>query len=65
MGIAGLWFGYSIACIILDLGFGCIILCPNWKKIGMKMQKELADTSMSPMLSPLMPRSVSPLINKK
>lgn len=34
MGIVGLWLGYSIACIILDIGFAFIIMCPNWTKIG-------------------------------
>lgn len=34
MGIVGLWLGYSIACIILDIGFAFIIICPNWQKIG-------------------------------
>lgn len=71
MGIAGLWFGYSIACIILDLGFAVIILCPNWDKIAMKIQKEMEENkSKSPMsmISPLMEmgqRSLSPMINKK
>jgi MATE family multidrug resistance protein len=30
MGIAGLWGGFTIACIILDIGFAMIISCPNW-----------------------------------
>jgi len=34
MGIAGLWLGFSIACIILDVGFCCIISCPDWEKIS-------------------------------
>ena len=34
MGITGLWLGFSIACIILDIGFGMIISCPNWYKIA-------------------------------
>ena len=31
MGIAGLWLGFSIACVILDIGFAMIISCPNWE----------------------------------
>jgi MATE family multidrug resistance protein len=37
MGLAGLWLGFSIACIILDVGFAMIISCPNWEKISRKM----------------------------
>jgi hypothetical protein len=33
MGIAGLWLGFSIACIILDVGFCMIISCKEWKKV--------------------------------
>ena len=39
MGIRGLWLGYSIACIILDLGFAVIIMYPNWHKIAEKLKK--------------------------
>jgi multidrug resistance protein, MATE family len=38
MGIQGLWLGFSIACIILDLGFVMIISCPDWGKIAAKMK---------------------------
>jgi len=37
-GIMGLWLGYSIACIILDLGFAFIILYPNWELIASRMK---------------------------
>jgi len=43
MGIVGLWLGYSIACIILDIGFAFIIMCPNWSNIGTQMRKRLED----------------------
>ena len=33
MGIAGLWLGFSIACVILDVGFAMIISCKEWKKV--------------------------------
>jgi hypothetical protein len=36
--VKGLWLGYSIACIILDLGFAAIISCPSWEKIAIKMR---------------------------
>jgi multidrug resistance protein, MATE family len=36
MGIAGLWLGMSIACIILDVGFAFIIACPDWHEISRK-----------------------------
>jgi len=38
MGLAGLWLGFSIACIILDIGFAMIISCPNWTLIANKMR---------------------------
>ena len=41
MGIAGLWLGMTIACIILDVGFAMIISCPNWEKIANKMRSTL------------------------
>lgn len=34
MGIAGLWLGFTIACVVLDIGFAMIISCPNWQKIS-------------------------------
>lgn len=50
MGIAGLWLGMTIACIILDVGFAMIISCPNWKLIADKMRKTLEDgVIMTPM----------------
>jgi len=36
-GVYGLWLGFSIACIILDIGFICITECPNWLKISEKI----------------------------
>ena len=33
-----MWLGFSIACIILDIGFVFIIECPDWKKIAEQMQ---------------------------
>ena len=39
MGIAGLWLGFSIACIILDIGFCAIISCPNWQTISNKVRE--------------------------
>lgn len=38
MGIVGLWLGFSIACIILDIGFAIIIMCPDWNRIGDEMR---------------------------
>ena len=36
-GVYGLWLGFSIACIVLDFGFLCIIECPNWGRIAQEM----------------------------
>lgn len=41
MDIAGLWLGFSIACIILDIGFCFIIVCPNWTDIANKMREAI------------------------
>jgi MATE family multidrug resistance protein len=30
LGVPGLWLGFSIACVILDIGFAFIIGCPDW-----------------------------------
>lgn len=43
MGIAGLWLGFTIACIILDIGFAMIISCPNWQKISDKARMQIKD----------------------
>lgn len=43
MGIAGLWLGFSIACIVLDIGFAMIISCPNWNEISKKVRAGLQD----------------------
>lgn len=43
MGIVGLWLGFSIACIILDIGFALIIMCPNWNRIGDEMRERLEE----------------------
>lgn len=54
MGIVGLWIGYSIACIILDIGFAFIIACPDWHRIGNEMRQRLEDgreVMSTPMLS--------------
>jgi len=32
--IKGLWIGFSIACVILDIGFAVIISYPSWEKIS-------------------------------
>jgi hypothetical protein len=42
MGVKGLWFGFSIACIILDAGFAVIIECPAYPD-GRKMGNSEGD----------------------
>ena len=41
MGVYGLWLGFSIACIILDLGFLVIIEYPDWNRIATEMQEKI------------------------
>lgn len=43
MGVKGLWLGFSIACIILDLGFWVIIAYPNWQKIAVNLRKRILE----------------------
>jgi len=40
MGIQGLWLGFSIACIVLDIGFAFIIIVPNWQEISDKARDD-------------------------
>ena len=40
-GVFGLWLGFSIACVILDLGFLVIIECPNWHNLSVKIQEQI------------------------
>jgi hypothetical protein len=39
LGVTGLWAGFTIACIILDIGFAFIIGCPNWSNIAREVAK--------------------------
>ena len=41
MGVYGLWLGFSIATIILDLGFLVIIEYPDWNRIASEMQQKI------------------------
>lgn len=43
MGLKGLWLGYSISTIILDLGFAIIIAYPSWNDIALKLRKSMED----------------------
>ena len=53
MDIAGLWLGFAIACIILDVGFAMIISCPNWTNIANNMRAaiEAGKAMMTPEAS--------------
>ena len=41
MGVKGLWFGFSVACIILDIGLECIIECCDWEQVAKDMQTKI------------------------
>ena len=63
MGIAGLWLGFTIACVILDIGFAMIISCPNWQKISEAARnsiKEKGQMGMTPEV-----RSVKKILTPK
>ena len=47
MGVNGLWLGFSIACIVLDIGFVLIVECPNWSKIAADMQSRIDKEKLS------------------
>ena len=53
LGITGLWLGFSIACVILDVGFCMIISCPDWSKIATQMRTniEAGKTCRTPEVS--------------
>lgn len=46
LGVKGLWLGYSICCVILDLGFAVIIGYPSWEKIAIKMRMSMEDEAI-------------------
>lgn len=46
MGVKGLWLGFTIACVILDLGFWAIIACPNWQDIADNMRARILADDM-------------------
>ena len=37
MGVKGLWLGFSVACIVLDVGLTLIIECADWAKVAKDM----------------------------
>ena len=41
MGVRGLWLGFSVACIVLDIGLEMIIECADWQKISVDMHKKI------------------------
>ena len=41
MGLTGLWLGFTIASIILDIGFFFIIKCTDWEQVAYLMSKKL------------------------
>jgi MATE family multidrug resistance protein len=42
-GVAGLWAGFTIACIVLDIGFAFIITCCNWNEIAEKSHAKMEE----------------------
>jgi hypothetical protein len=46
LGVKGLWLGYSICCVILDIGFGVIIIWPSWEKIAIIMRQNMEDEAI-------------------
>jgi hypothetical protein len=41
MGVAGLWLGYTIASVFLDIGFWVIINCCDWNEIANNLQRQM------------------------
>lgn len=48
MGVSGLWLGFTIASMILDIGFYFIINCTPWHSAGkaMRLKSEMNCLSM-------------------
>ena len=45
-GVYGLWLGFSIAIIVLDIGLFAICEFPNWTKIAKEMQSQIDKTQV-------------------
>ena len=41
VGIKGLWIGFTIASLVLDIGFWVIIYCGDWNKIVERMKQTM------------------------
>lgn len=46
LGLKGLWLGYTIATVILDLGFTLIIGFPSWQNIAIKLRKSMEEEAI-------------------
>ena len=55
----GLWLGFVLCVVILDLGLLAIIECPDWSKIAIDMQKDIDQTQKKKIES-----ATSPLIKE-
>ena len=40
-GVIGLWYGFTIAEIVMDIGYMMICECPDWDKIAQEMQARI------------------------
>ena len=56
-GVYGLWFGFSIACIALDIGLFAICECPSWEKIAKEMQQHIDKTQKQKIVDSKTPLS--------
>ena len=41
MGLSGLWLGFLIACLLIDIGLLIMIECADWQKISAKMETQI------------------------
>ena len=41
--IGGLWFGFFIACLVLDIGYQCIISCGSWEAIAKRVKSRMEE----------------------
>ena len=50
-GVIGLWYGFTLSQVVLDLGYLFICECPDWYRIAQKMQEKIDKEKTSQCMS--------------
>lgn len=40
-GVLGLWYGFTLSQVVLDIGYLMICECPDWHRIAEEMQAKI------------------------